>query len=706
MIRSTIIYIILVLLSLQTFSQWHWYNPLIQGNTLTTAEVIDDQTIIAAGECGTLLLSNDSGQTWEILEKLTSQTLRDIEFYDSKHGVAVGDSGVIIRTNDGGNTWIIAETPTDQNLYAVSFADSSNIVAVGWYSTILGTTDGGNNWHFISSPVVGHYYDIQFPEAKRGFIVGRNSEDKAVILNSADEGTTWSTSLYGTYVFPNTISFINPMVGYAAGYYGLVLKTMDGGTSWELQPDADKWLHKILFINQDTGYATSNIPYSIYRTVDGANSWEDITPENQEYFKTVIQTSQNKLFAFGTGGFIAESGDFGDTWTEISHGLKESFLEIQFTDEQTGFITAGDLLLKSLDGGVSWDTTSISGFSYGNVQASHFCDKNTGFVLGGSGEILRTTDGGSSWSKVLSKMQNRAQFYTDIFMIDKFKGFMTGGGVSPGGSSWSVAYSTNNGIDWQQASWGPGKPINTVHFFDQNHGFALCWEGLLLKTYDGGNNWQQIQLQIDQNLKDMFFVSRDTGYMIASSYSGYQYILKTTDIGQSWNILYQETDPYHDLQFNAIYFATPDHGMVVGNRGLIMVTQDGGVSWKKDGTITGNSLYKAYLKNEDNGMIVGSSGTILIKGSMHQLPEESHSDNSFYCFPNPSSGEVWIDLPDMGLNPMEILVFDISGRLVLRSNIHSGNPVSLDISILDDGVYILELINEKASYCGKVILNK
>lgn len=706
MIRSTTIYIILVLFSYQAFTQWHWYNPLIQGNTLTTAEVIDDQTIIAAGECGTLLLSNDSGQTWEILEKLTSQTLWDIEFYNSNQGVAVGDSGIIMRTNDGGKTWIITETPTDQNLYAVSFADSSNIVAVGWYSTILGTTDGGNNWHFISSPVVGHYYDIQFPEAKKGFIVGRNSEDKAVILNSADEGTTWSTSLYGTYVFPNTISFINPMVGYAAGYYGLVLKTMDGGISWEYQPDADKWLHKILFINQDTGYATSNLPYSIYRTVDGANSWEDITPENQNYFKTLIHTTKNKLFAFGTGGFIAKSGDYGDTWNEISHGLKKNFLEIQFPDEQTGFITAEDLLLKSHDGGISWDTSKITGFSYGDVQASHFCDENTGFVLGGSGEILRTTDGGSSWIKVLSKMHNRAQFYTDIFMIDKFRGFMTGGGVSPGGVLWSVFYETSNGVNWQQAPWGPGKPINTVYFFDQNLGFILCWEGLLFKTYDGGNNWQQIQLQVDQNLKDMFFVSRDTGYMIASSYSGYQYILKTTDIGQSWDILYQEIDPYHDLQFNAIYFANPDHGIVVGNQGLIMVTQDGGESWKKDGTITGNSLYKVYLKNKDNGMIVGSSGTILIKGSMHQLPEESHSDNSLYCFPNPGSGELWINLPEKSPAPAEIFVFDIAGRLVFRDNIQGGNSVSIDISFLGKGVYILEFITEKDRYISKVVLER
>src|SRR2546426_10283472 len=86
-------------------SQWHWQNPLPQGNNL-----------------------------------------RGASFVDANTGTVVGEYGTIVRTTDGGNSWTIQASGTTENLWAVSFKDSNKGTAVGEGGTILGTTDGGANW--------------------------------------------------------------------------------------------------------------------------------------------------------------------------------------------------------------------------------------------------------------------------------------------------------------------------------------------------------------------------------------------------------------------------------------------------------------------------------------------------------------------------------------------------------------------------------
>src|SRR6266480_5752182 len=84
-------------------SQWHWQNPLPQGNNLRGASFVDANTGTVVGENGTIVRTTDSGNSWTIQTSGTTQTLWEVSFTDANHGTAVGEGGTIVGTTDGGD---------------------------------------------------------------------------------------------------------------------------------------------------------------------------------------------------------------------------------------------------------------------------------------------------------------------------------------------------------------------------------------------------------------------------------------------------------------------------------------------------------------------------------------------------------------------------------------------------------------------------
>src|SRR5215467_15861881 len=76
-------------------SGWFWQNPLPQGNPLYAAAAPDIDTVVAVGELGTILRTDDGGATWTLQSSGTTQTLRGVSFVDANTGTAVGFGGTI-----------------------------------------------------------------------------------------------------------------------------------------------------------------------------------------------------------------------------------------------------------------------------------------------------------------------------------------------------------------------------------------------------------------------------------------------------------------------------------------------------------------------------------------------------------------------------------------------------------------------------------
>src|SRR6266481_5017940 len=169
-------------------TQWHWQNPLPQGNNLRGASFVDANTGTVVGEYGTIVRTTDGGNSWTIQVSGTTQNLWAISFKDSNNGTAVGEGGTILGTTDGGANWVPQTSGTTLQLRGVSFSDTNTGAAVGGAcgiggeSTILRTTDGGKTWMNQANPGTVCLFDVSFTDANTGTGVG----DGGAILRTTD----------------------------------------------------------------------------------------------------------------------------------------------------------------------------------------------------------------------------------------------------------------------------------------------------------------------------------------------------------------------------------------------------------------------------------------------------------------------------------------------------------------------------------------
>jgi len=111
-----------------------------------------DGIVVGGDETDTsavILKTTDGGATWNnITPPTNTYYLRAVDFVGN-HGWAVGRFGTIIYTNDSGDSWVFQNNPATTTLFDVDFSDSLHGIACG-YNIILYTTDGGQNWNATS----------------------------------------------------------------------------------------------------------------------------------------------------------------------------------------------------------------------------------------------------------------------------------------------------------------------------------------------------------------------------------------------------------------------------------------------------------------------------------------------------------------------------------------------------------------------------
>ena len=107
------------------------------------------ERLVAVGERGHILYSDDDGKTWTQSDAVPSRTmLTAVTFANSNEGWAVGHDEIILRTQDGGKNWLAANyrPESQQPLLDVWFENASHGLAVGAYGSVYETRDGGRTW--------------------------------------------------------------------------------------------------------------------------------------------------------------------------------------------------------------------------------------------------------------------------------------------------------------------------------------------------------------------------------------------------------------------------------------------------------------------------------------------------------------------------------------------------------------------------------
>ncbi len=177
------------------------------------------------------------------------------------------------------------------------------------------------------------------------------------------------------------------------GWYDIILRTTDGGTSWTSKSiGTGDWFYSVSFIDASKGWVVGSIG-TILHTTDGGASWTSQSSGTWPDLYSVSFTDGNTGTAVGYDGTILRTTNGGALWTMQISGTTTRLFGVSFIDANTGTAVGdGGTILRTTNGGAQW-TSQMSGTTQ-HIWSVSFTDANTGTAVGWYGTILRTNTGG------------------------------------------------------------------------------------------------------------------------------------------------------------------------------------------------------------------------------------------------------------------------------------------------------------------------
>ena len=504
---------------------------------------------------------------WELLNpKPTANTGKDIDFVTSNIGYII-TSNDLLETLDAGNTWLKRQNISGGN--DMSFYNTTGYI-VGDNGYVLKSEDSGTSWSQIYTGFNNAFNTVNIIDDNNVILSTSNS-----IVKTDDGGATW-VSLNIPNVTVNKTYFTNSLVGHAVCNGGTILKTIDGGENWYTTESTNTFpsdFFTVYFVNETVGFATREENY-MFKTTDAGETWVEISGTVDAIFDFHF-LDENNGFITGEYGATYKTTDGGNTWNQIffQNGFigGTSMYGIYFQDSNIGYVTgAFGRIYKTTDGGNNWTPNSIT---YNDFRQLQFINDNIGYVQSGS-YFYKTLDGGNSWALVGSLNLGSSVSSGDFTFVNENLGYATTGGTYGG----HVYKTTDGGVTWSALNNGNKiiyEGITSIFFLNENDGFISGGfnQRKVMKTIDGGNNWTQVSNQIFGHIQ---FVNNMVGYgNRIGNYYGAMY--KTIDGGNTWNVSIE----LGGEDINAFCFVDENNGYFVGDQGLIYKTNDGGASWEE-----------------------------------------------------------------------------------------------------------------------------
>lgn len=245
--------------------------------------------------------------------------------------VAVGERGFIIHSDDDGKSWVQADVPVSVTLTAVNFPSPSMGWAVGHEGTILHSSDGGESWSV-------QFTGLQVAEQEVGFAESVIEKKKAQ-LETADEYEIEDLefeleeaeyALDDAMVAVESGGTANPLLdvwfadeksGFAMGAYGLIFSTDDGGETWTIRSsdldNLDKYHYYSLASADGQTLYLAGEAGMLFRSDDAGANWVRLeSPYEGSLFGIVAlpNGSDGRVICFGLRGNIFVSDDKGESW--------------------------------------------------------------------------------------------------------------------------------------------------------------------------------------------------------------------------------------------------------------------------------------------------------------------------------------------------------------------------------------------------------
>lgn len=468
---------------------------------------------------------------WLTLRPTYTSPLLSNQFYTQNPSTAIPEYALV-----NGMVIYVTNTKTSE--------DNSNIVDLG------------------DPPLTGNVVNGVFLEVWRALLdpdTSTNRPDPETVIDSlmaiyaADQNNAWTV-----------------------GENGLILRTENGGQSWNIQLiDTKKKLNSVFFINSTIGWAVGDDGI-IGRTTSGGERWNVIQSGYTEDLNSIHAVSQLVAWIAGDTGLLLKTTN-GVNWVSMTTGVTVNLNSVHFYDELVGW-AVGDsgTILRSTDGGSTW--LPMTSGTTENLNNVHFYDLNFGFAVGANGTILRSSDGGLSWVNQSGNVydgsyKSLSVDYTDVTMMPNLDQYEDGEEVSSQFTGSNKNCTTLN----VPVTRGDGLGTTTNNPAD----ITVTVEGVevLVDSLDGATG--QVILHEAPRATDevkIYYYFRVCGEIFRGSAwitgkSGT--ILRTTDIGAKW--IEQDPDTAYDL--NGVTFVDQAIGWLAGNFSVIRYTENGGDTW-------------------------------------------------------------------------------------------------------------------------------
>ncbi len=394
-------------------------------------------------------------------------------------------------------------------------------------------------------------------------------------------------------------------------------------------------------------------------------------------------------------------------WNEVSVPTQEKLNDIQFVDNQTGYIGGDNLtLLKTIDGGETWNALTPQGLpnqgSWSHIQDLEFVDASVGYltVLNQMG-VYKTTDGGLNWTVVQNNNTNQC-FPVSIFSSAEDDLFV-------GGSDCFQGMTINQ---YQNATWTNQNTefvtFDTQEFvrdidFSGNLGLAAVNSEYILRSTDAGVTWDSINSNIGNAnvLTSIMIGANDTCYAGYNQNGGGFGVLYSNDAGLTWQ---------EDINSATFYYPAYYGGTINANdkayitavpsnvpEGLIFERIEG--QWMY--VSVDQAVYAMDSYGDDVTWAVGDSGFVVVNQDLNALSvlDQNETLNPLTVFPNPTKTVLEWSCADCTTLGMDII--DLKGNIVIEHK--EGVKDSVDVSELPSGVYVISVHSNTGTFQQRFI---
>lgn len=280
-------------------------------------------------------------------ELAKNSRLIGIDQTDGGKIVAVGERGHIIISEDAGHTWRQAEVPVSSTLVSVHFVSEDKGWAVGHEGVVLSTEDGGNVWKMRLN-------GRDFDNVMEGFYSGMQASSDPAISRGIDEASRFVAE--GADKPFLDVWFEDEKNGWVVGAFNLILRTEDGGITWE------PWMHRV---DNDLGYSL----YSIGEV-------------------------EGDIFIVGELGLLLRFDRHQNRFKRVEHPGAGTLFTISGSSKMILASGLEGSAIRSLDGGKSWKILN-TGMSGGITDSAYLSDGRLALVTT-SGNVALSDDDGST----------------------------------------------------------------------------------------------------------------------------------------------------------------------------------------------------------------------------------------------------------------------------------------------------------------------